>query len=141
MARRQRPDDERLRELAAIPGITLNAMADRIAEIPGFSRPQRQTVARWLKDLGITHGYGKGTDLIPWTVATEHHDSRWRRILQAEAKCRESGPRSLSGPEERMVGQLRKVHAMGLVVCYDRARGFYLADRTPEDDDVVRRRH
>jgi hypothetical protein len=137
MAKALWPTDETMRQLAARCR-TIPDIAEGVWEANGKRwRPERQAVTRRLKSLSITRGYGSRTGLVPRNLAPEHRDSRWRMVLSAEDKRRKGEP--LSERDRERVAVLAKVNALGLVLVYRRDIGFYLVDRTPGDDDVVRR--
>jgi hypothetical protein len=104
-------------------------------------RPDRSTVAVKREALGFPARYSRHTELLPWNVLPEHNDHRFRRMLQAESRRRQGG--ELSYEDRSFVGVLTNLlfgrGEIPLVVGYDQRIGWYLADRTDGDEDIIRR--
>lgn len=119
-------------------GRTLDEIADLNEKDTGW-RPSRSTVSKKLTAIGEEPRHVSRRDLLPWDIRPEHSGSRFRMMLQAESR-RRSGVQ-LSRTDAKYVDQLDDL-LMGrgtpLVVCYDPVIGFYLSDRTEDDQDIIR---
>ena len=119
-------------------GRTLDELATLNEAETGW-RPTRSTVSKKLLALGETPRHASRRDLMPWQVKPEHNSSRFRLMLQAESR-RRSGL-DLSNTDLKNVDLLTNLtmgRGVPLVIGYDRVIGFYLADRTDADTDIIR---
>lgn len=119
-------------------GLTYDEIAEANERSEGW-RPTRSGVARKYERLGFPPRHASYTELIPWKIAPQHAKSRIRYMLQAEGKKR-SG-QELSDSDRVLVGLLHDLlfgRGRFLVVGYDRKIGFYLTDRTDDDEDIIR---
>lgn len=116
---------------------------DEIAEVNERSegwRPTRSGVVRKFERLGFPPRNASHSSLIPWRIAQEHNHARIYYMLQAESRKRQG--LELSETDRVLVSMLHDLlfgRGRFLVVGYDRNIGFYLADRTDDDDDIIRR--
>lgn len=102
-------------------------------------KPTRSTVSKHLKELGEPSRYSSRKDLKPWIIAREHQDMRYRFWLDAESR-RRAGYK-LTASENRCIDLMNDLlHGRGaeLVIGYCENHGFYLTDRLPGDDDIIR---
>lgn len=104
-------------------------------------RPTRSGVARKLEKLDFPPRKYSHVDLVPWRpLRPEHKDDRIRHMLQAESRRRQGA--ELSESDLVLVSLLDNLlfgRGRLMVVGYHPDVGFYLTDRTDEDDDVIRR--
>lgn len=137
-------DNAKLRALFNA-GLTYDEIAEQNFHITGW-RPGRPAVARKFERLGFPPRHASHPDLIPWRksaggpgIATEHEHDRMVYMLGAESKRRQG--KELSKSDRTLVSVLHDLlfgRGRFLVVGYDRKIGFYLSDRTDNDDDIVR---
>lgn len=127
-------------------GRTYDEIAEANERSTGW-RPTRGGVARKFERLGFPPRHASNTDLLPWLktaggpgIAREHNKSRLYYMLLAESKSRRG--EELSDSDRVLVGLLNDLlfgRGRFLVIGYDRKVGFYLTDRTDDDDDIIRR--
>jgi hypothetical protein len=119
-------------------GRTLDEIATLNEQETGW-RPTRSTVSKKLLAMGEEPRHVARRDLVPWDLRPEHSTSRFRLMLQAESRRRAGMP--LSNTDRKYVDLLDDL-LMGrgtpLVVGYNPEIGFYLADRTEDDRDIIR---
>lgn len=121
-------------------GLTYDEIAERNERVTGW-RPTRAGVARKFERLGFPPRHASHHDLLPWRIAPEHAKDRLRYMLQAESRKRQG--MELSESDKTLVSLLFDLlfgqrGGKMLVVGYDRKIGFYLTERTDEDEDIVR---
>lgn len=120
-------------------GLTYDEIADANERSTGW-RPTRSGVARKLERLDFPPRNASHVDLIPWKIKPEHGKDRLRYMLAAESRKRQGA--DLSEPDRVLVSLLHDLlfgRGRFLVVGYDNKIGFYLTERTDDDDDIVRR--
>lgn len=119
-------------------GLTYDEIAEANERSTGW-RPTRSGVARKYERLGYPPRHASHTDLIPWRISPEHNKSRIRYMLQAESRKRQGA--ELSESDRVLVGLLQDLlfgRGRFLVVGYDPKIGFYLTDRSDDDEDIIR---
>lgn len=104
-------------------------------------KPDKTTISKKLKAMGVEPRYGNRADLVPWSIKPEHIESRFRYMLEAESRRREG--KELRAADRKAVETLRgllvpKSGTTSLVIGYHPDLGFYLADRTDADQDIIR---
>jgi hypothetical protein len=112
----------------------------RLNEISEGWLPTRSTVKRKLERMGMPPRRKSHRDLIPWTLRPEHSDDRFRHMLQVESRSRAGCEQS--DTDRKLISMLQRVlNANGkpLVVGYHPETGFFLANRTADDTDIIRR--
>jgi hypothetical protein len=127
----------KLRSLFAA-GLTYDEIAEANERSEGW-RPTRAGVARKFERLGFPPRNASHADLIPWRIRPEHRKDRIGYMLQAESRKRQGLP--LSESDLTLVSLLHDLlfgRGRFLVVGYDPKIGFYLADRSDEDEDIIR---
>jgi len=104
--------------------------------------PTRDTVSKKLKALGYAPRQGSRRDLIPWTdIQHEHLNSRYLNMLRAMSRSRED-EYILTETDQKWIDLLEDLlHGRGaeMVIGYNREIGWYLTDRLPTDEDIIRR--
>lgn len=114
---------------------------DEIAEINERSegwKPSRSGVKLKLDSLGMSRRMSH-RDLIPWKIAPEHNNSELRHMLQAESRSRQGA--DLSDTDRKLTSRLHELlfgRGKLMVVGYHPEAGFYLAERTDDDEDIIR---
>lgn len=119
-------------------GLTYEEIAEANERATGW-KPTRSGVAKKFERLGFPPRNASHVDLIPWTVRPEHNSSRYRHMLQAESRKRAG--MDLTASDRDLVSMLYDLlfgRGSLLVVGYRPDLGFYLTDRTDEDEDIVR---
>lgn len=106
--------------------------------------PSRSGVKRYLDRLGFEPRKMNHSDLVPWRpLNPEHADHEFRHMLQAEGRRRALKPgEEMSDTDRKLVSLLNDMlYGRGklMVIGYDHKLGFYLTERTDEDDDIIRR--
>ena len=115
---------------------------DEIAEINERSegwRPSRSGVLRKYERMGMPPRRQNHSDLIPWVLAPEHSDDRFRHMLQAESRARAGG--EISVTDRKLTSMLHDLlfgRGKLMVVGYHQDVGFYLAERDEQDGDIIR---
>lgn len=119
-------------------GRTLEEIAELNAVDTGW-KPERSTVSKKLLAIGEEPRYGRRTDLVPWRIAPKHIESRFRYMLEAESRRRTG--KTLRPADKKAADLLNDLlfgRGTPLVVGYCHEHGFYLTDRSDEDQDIIR---
>lgn len=119
-------------------GLTYDEIAEANERSEGW-KPTRSGVAKKLERMGFPPRHLSHIDLVPWDVRPEHNQERLRYMLQAESRKRQGA--ELSEPDLVLVSMLHDLlfgRGKLLVVGYHPDIGFYLADRSDEDADIIR---
>lgn len=127
----------KLRALFAA-GLTYDEIAEANERSTGW-RPTRAGVAKKFERLNFPPRNASHTDLIPWRIDPEHNKDRIRYMLQAESRKRKG--MELSDSDRVLVSLLHDLlfgRGRFLVVGYNKEIGFYLTDRTDDDEDIIR---
>lgn len=131
--------DAAIRDMA-LKGASLEEIALANETYSGW-KPTRGTISKKLSDLGLPPRYGTRKDLLPreWHVRPEDMAHRYRFWLSAESK-RRAGDR-LTAADQRALDLMFNVltgRGVDLVIGYHQEIGWYLTDRTDEDNDIIR---
>jgi hypothetical protein len=131
--------DAKLRALWLDPDVTLREIAvinyQETGWEPDISTISKKAVVR----MGLPPRRHSSKDLVPWKVKPEHNQDRLRYMLQAESRARAG--EELSETDRKLLPMLHDLlHGRGklMVVGYHEQVGFYLTERTDEDEDIIR---
>lgn len=130
-------DTAKLRSLFE-QGWTYDEIADENYRLHHW-RPDRSTIVYKRRRLGIPKRNASNVDLIPWDVGSQHNGHRYRRMLTAKAKEMRQEP--LTSSEQRLLAMMDDLlHGRGqpLVIGYSPVEGWFLADKLPTDDELIR---
>lgn len=122
-------------------GLTQQQMADRWSE-EGNVSITRSTIAMAMSRYGLKSARPRDryTDMIPWTLRTEHTMAAETRLLRLEAR-RRRGDDISERDRVWLSNWLTELDKDQKVLIYDdrTPRGWWYLPRTDEDDDIIRR--
>ena len=135
--------DERLIALVngGCTGKEIAAANERLTGWP----PSPAAVSVKIKSLNLPPRYGSRKDLCPWdNIKPQDKHHRYRGFLESESRRREAERtpgKELTRTDKRNCDLLNNLlfgRGKELVIGYDPAVGWYLADRVKQDVDIIR---